>query len=1174
MQNKNIEEYFKNNLNMFRHLEMIRDNLWSKDGKSRVSVMVGAGFSLNASKIDDNFKGMALWDDLKNILVKKLSHHVDIEEKDILEISEIYEDEYGRASLDEILKEAIPDDNYQPDDLHYNFLNLPWADVYTTNYDTLLERTKKKVYERKYQVIYDMNDIPNSVSPRIIKLHGSFPSNRPFIFSKKDYENYPKTFSPFVNMVQQSIMETTFVLIGFSGDDPNFEKWITWVKENLGEHMPKIYMIGYDQEKRTKYLKLKGITLIDFKKLYCGEKNPYAAMFLDLFEFLNFKNREEKTKWPFKTYNKFKIPLEDLKYNRENFPGWVVLPNHIRRSSVDNIRRFGNEKILSLKDVKSGQNLSYIKELLWCYKIFYIPLEYTVQNHLQMLINEIEDINSRDLYMIVWFLINSARLDCNKDDFYKYKALLENCELNNSQKNEIVYEEILLHLVFNDIEFVKTALNEWEVRESDIEWRIKKANLLLSVNEEEKAHSILENVLQLIRSLLAIQEDDYRLLSLESIALYHLGIINKGSNYSYDRLRVLNIKNCNVNQESEQIMISIKSYRNDLGTKKIPGFDPGKERISSKVGDYFKKELLDSYALLCIKEWYRSPLVDKQQYLLALENLDILYPIYSLMKRIQIVDLKEIHNIFSREYVYLIEKEKLTILVDILKTSLKQKEYPILKEELVLEIVSRVYFALSRTEKLEIDDQVIHFLEKQEHFRNNDELKKVLETLLERIAFDKNKQDRKSFFEKLLDLQLYKQWQQDKTFYKNNFFEPFLTLLSFANDITELDIKESKLIEMLNLLKESEDLSIREASLIRMTFLSKTKSLLAVYQRRFVEILITLPKTNSQGISEFIYSHVFDELINSDKDISSNAIDSFLKKDIPTFYKKGVYSSGTSIPNYFQEIQGLFPDYIGIKNKKRPDSKYYKIWLENFFKWWEDQEVGLLRDINEDIGFLPLPDYLKFVVVCLKNNILSVAPLNTFQAQDYEKLKEIFEKIDNKRNDLSFLLIPSFEKLQIQIRYSITDIINSLKSKDLNAVKQALHCVYDYCVLMNPDQDRMKINIVKQELFSMLYYSTGKTFGQVIENLKYILKNCPNIFTQEEYQSLQLFINEYLVLIEGEKISFNTLEDFNLISNIAGFVTYLNKASNSSLDLKAWISYIESHRLPEVRKYSDIWYNQ
>lgn len=158
MNTKNIDHFFEGNLTMYPHLKVIRDNLWSEDWKSRVSVMIGAGFSLNASKIEENFKGMALWNDVRKSLTQNLSHHLDIEYKDILEIGQMYEDEYGRASLDELLKEAIPDDNYEPDILHYNFLNLPWADIYTTNYDTLLERTKKQIYERKYQVVDDLKN--------------------------------------------------------------------------------------------------------------------------------------------------------------------------------------------------------------------------------------------------------------------------------------------------------------------------------------------------------------------------------------------------------------------------------------------------------------------------------------------------------------------------------------------------------------------------------------------------------------------------------------------------------------------------------------------------------------------------------------------------------------------------------------------------------------------------------------------------------------------------------------------------------------------------------------------------------------------------------------------------------------------------------------------------------
>ena len=89
------------------------------------------------------------------------------------------------------------------------------VDVFTTNYDTLLERAQVGVVDRKYDVVPTASDIVGRMKPRIVKLHGSFPSHRPFIITEEDYRTYPKRFAPFVNMVQQSIMENVFCLIGF-----------------------------------------------------------------------------------------------------------------------------------------------------------------------------------------------------------------------------------------------------------------------------------------------------------------------------------------------------------------------------------------------------------------------------------------------------------------------------------------------------------------------------------------------------------------------------------------------------------------------------------------------------------------------------------------------------------------------------------------------------------------------------------------------------------------------------------------------------------------------------------------------------------------------------------------------------------------------------------------------
>ena len=80
---------------------------------------------------------------------------------------------------------------------------------------------------------------------RIVKLHGSFPANFPLIFTEEDYRTYPVQFAPFVHTVRQAMMETVFCLIGFSGNDPNFLKWSDWVRENLGDAAPKIYLAGW-----------------------------------------------------------------------------------------------------------------------------------------------------------------------------------------------------------------------------------------------------------------------------------------------------------------------------------------------------------------------------------------------------------------------------------------------------------------------------------------------------------------------------------------------------------------------------------------------------------------------------------------------------------------------------------------------------------------------------------------------------------------------------------------------------------------------------------------------------------------------------------------------------------------------------------------------------------------
>ncbi|ELY4757268.1 SIR2 family protein, partial [Cronobacter sakazakii] len=187
-----------------------------------------------------------MWNDLGDIFYESVyCKKNDNRYSNVLKLGDEVQAAFGRATLDKLIMDHVPDKEYEPSKLHVSLLSLPWIDVFTTNYDTLLERASVNVDSRKYDIVLNKNDLMNAERPRIIKLHGSFPSERPFIVTEEDYRKYPLENSPFVNTVQQSLIENTLCLIGFSGDDPNFLNWIGWIRDNLGtENSPKIYLIG------------------------------------------------------------------------------------------------------------------------------------------------------------------------------------------------------------------------------------------------------------------------------------------------------------------------------------------------------------------------------------------------------------------------------------------------------------------------------------------------------------------------------------------------------------------------------------------------------------------------------------------------------------------------------------------------------------------------------------------------------------------------------------------------------------------------------------------------------------------------------------------------------------------------------------------------------------------
>ena len=231
-------------------LNRVRDALWRRPGQA--SVMIGSGFSRNARKSRPDAPDIPLWRDLADALAESLSRdnpegglarHEPAADR-VLDLAQKYKDSFGRTRLHQFLMESVRDEDFSPGELHHRLLELPWSDVFTTNWDTLLEQCLP-VPERAYTLVTSKNHLPVCPSPRIVKLHGSIPETFPLIATRKDYRRYPKRYASFVNTVRQAMMETVVLLLGFSGEDPNFRQWLDWVRKNMGNSAPRIYLAGW-----------------------------------------------------------------------------------------------------------------------------------------------------------------------------------------------------------------------------------------------------------------------------------------------------------------------------------------------------------------------------------------------------------------------------------------------------------------------------------------------------------------------------------------------------------------------------------------------------------------------------------------------------------------------------------------------------------------------------------------------------------------------------------------------------------------------------------------------------------------------------------------------------------------------------------------------------------------
>ncbi len=451
------------------------------------------------------------------------------------------------------------DEDFGPGEPHLRLLKLPWRDVFTTNWDTLLEQCRR-VSERSYTLVSSPTQLPLCAPPRIVKLHGSLGGTFPLIVTKEDYESYPEKFAPFVNTVHQAMMETVFLLLGFSGEDPNFRRWIGWVGKYLGESAPRIYLAGWLglSQLGRKELIGKNIRPIDLAEHPKAEEWEESRKHVDALEWLlvsleqgrpnsedgpshlepnrlsvradlrpmpSVVNAPEEELWEHAPGEPHEPAyLERIRYvvrvwgnNRESCPSWLVMPFEEAQEVRAYTDHWQPPILAALPNLADGaERLGALSELVWRREAAFDPLFKDLQKAVGGVLEEIDCerrlVGGEDPGDLDWgrvrrqwrtlaaALVTEARFDFDRERFEHWIEQLAPLMVEDEDLVERVeHEKCLWALNQQDYPQLNDLVGQWNPRATDPAWLLRKAAMLAELGRHQEARELALGVLETVR---------------------------------------------------------------------------------------------------------------------------------------------------------------------------------------------------------------------------------------------------------------------------------------------------------------------------------------------------------------------------------------------------------------------------------------------------------------------------------------------------------------------------------------------------------------------------------------------------------------------------------------------------------------------------------------------------
>ena len=516
-------------------------------------VMVGSGFSKNYRGCEAGTRFVPSWLDLAKLLHKALYSDGDPRDppaptssEQCMRLAAEYEAVRTREDLEEFLREHVPDD-LEPHALHLKLLELPWRDVFTTNWDTLLERAAAQLVTSAYTPVHSGADLSRADTPRIVRLHGSLDGTP--VITQMDYETYDEHREILSNTVRQDLSESVFLLLGFSGDDPNFMKWHRWIRDQLAEDAPRIFVGGFLELTRPQRasFEARGILPIDVAdfpdadlwghdayrialqwilevltheddpgtqwRVPQGRLSSTAARLADPMPVSALATNRTEPSWPAQGASPededaaVRSLVLSWRQYRESYPGWVVLPF----GKIGNLTALTDhwEKILLRRTEtwELSDRLIALRELSWRYGILMNPHKPEFATASAETVRDFDSTFAQGASetradsgalsdcrnALLLSVLTEARFQFDEDQFREVSEKLEGRVPDGTDAwHQFHHERCLWALTTHSFEELEDLLDDWTMDSGDRIWSIRKAAVLADMDAYVQAFELAE----------------------------------------------------------------------------------------------------------------------------------------------------------------------------------------------------------------------------------------------------------------------------------------------------------------------------------------------------------------------------------------------------------------------------------------------------------------------------------------------------------------------------------------------------------------------------------------------------------------------------------------------------------------------------------------------------------